>query len=210
MDPYKILGVPEDANKDQLKKAYRKLAAQHHPDRGGDENKFKEVNEAYSILSDNQKRQQYHAMKNGPQLDVGDLLSAFGGFGFDPIADFFGQRGRPTRQKIDKNTSDKDIVFSLKISLENIKKGATKNIDFQRNVICKDCKGEGGEGKQPCHVCGGAGVEVIRPNNFVVQQATCRTCGGMGHGFKEICSSCHGSGFHRVQKSVQVEIKEKK
>ena len=213
MDPYKVLGVSEDANKDQLKKAYRKLAAQHHPDKGGDEDKFKEANEAYSILSDDQKRQQYHAMKNGPQLnmgDFGDILSAFVGFGFDPLSDLFGQRAHPKRRKAEKDTSDKDIVFNLKISLDNIKKGADKTINFQRNIVCEDCHGEGGEGKQPCHVCGGSGVEVIRPNNFVVQQATCRTCGGMGHGFRELCSGCQGVGFHRIQESVQVEIKEKK
>lgn len=210
MDPYKVLGVSEDADKDQLKKAYRKLAAQHHPDRGGNEEKFKEVNEAYSILSDNQKRQQYHATKNGPQMNVGDLFGAFSGFGFDPIADFFGQRGQPSRQEVDKNTSDKDIVFNLKISLDNIKKGSMKNINFQRNVICKDCHGVGGDGKQSCHVCGGSGIEIMRPNTFVIHQITCRTCGGAGHGYIKLCPGCQGEGFHRVQESVQMEIKERK
>ena len=213
MDPYKVLGVSEDANKDQLKKAYRKLAAQYHPDRGGDEDKFKEVNEAYSILSDDQKRQQYHASKNGPQLnmgDFGDMFGAFSGFGFDSFADFFGQRGQPRRQEPEKHTIDKDIIFNLKISLDNIKKGTVKTINFQRNLLCGACRGQGGEGKQPCHVCGGSGVEVIRPNAFVVQQITCRTCGGAGHGFIKLCPSCEGGGFHRIQESVQVEIKEKK
>ena len=211
MDPYKVLGVSEDANKDQLKKAYRKLAAQHHPDKGGDEDKFKEVNEAYSILSDNQKSLQYHAMKNGPQMNMEDLFGAFGGFGLDPFADLFNQAGPPQRRKVNKNTQDKDIIFNLNnLTFENIKKGATKTINFQRNVVCKDCNGQGGEDKQPCQICAGAGVEFVRHNNFIVQQITCRTCGGAGHGFVELCPSCQGDGFHRIQESVQVEIKEKK
>ena len=208
MDPYKILGVPENADKDQLKKAYRKLAAQHHPDKGGDEDKFKEVNEAYSILSDNHKRQQYHAMKSGPQMNMEDLFGAFSGFGFDPLADFFGRKER--RREINKNTSDKEVVFNLKISLDNIKKGSIKKINFQRNKICTICSGEGGEGKRSCHSCGGVGFEVMRHNNHMVQQVACRTCGGAGHGFVKLCPSCEGSGFHQVQESVQVEIKEKK
>jgi len=216
VDPYKVLGVSEDANKDQLKKAYRKLAAQHHPDKGGDEDKFKEANEAYSILSDDQKRQQYHEMKNGPQSNMGDMggfgdiFNAFSGFGFDPFSELFGQRTQSGRQEAEKHTADKDIVFNLKISLDNIKKGSIKNINFQRNVICTDCSGEGGEGRRACPTCGGAGIEMIRPNAFVVQQIACRTCGGAGHGFTELCSNCHGRGFHRIEQSVQVEIKEKK
>ena len=211
MDPYKVLGVSEDANKDQLKKAYRKLAAQHHPDKGGDEDKFKEVNEAYSILSDDHKRQQYHAMKNGPQLNMEDLFGAFSGFGLDPFADLFGGTlGKQKKRKVNKNTSDKEVVFNLKISLDNIKKGAIKNISFRRNKACADCNGEGGEGKQDCHFCGGSGFEIVRHNNHMVQQIPCRTCGGAGHGFVKLCPSCEGNGFQHILESVRVEIKEKK
>ena len=77
-------------------------------------------------------------------------------------------------------------------------------------MACKDCDGSGGEGKQPCHVCGGSGVELVRPSTFIVQQVPCRTCGGGGHGFTKLCPRCEGGGFHQVLESVQVEIKEKK
>ena len=206
MNPYEILGIPEDADKPTIKKAYRKLAAIHHPDRGGDEEEFKKVSEAYSVLSDDQKRRQYHAHQQrfgGQSFNLEDLF----GNGFNPFGDFF-TPGEQARRAIKKNTEDTDIRFNLKISLDQIKKGAKQTISFGRNKLCEDCKGDGGEGKKTCGICGGSGVQTIRPNPFFVQQTTCAACRGMGLMYDKPCKSCSANGYVRVQEQVTVKIGE--
>mgnify|MGYP003654933351 CR=1 FL=1 len=210
-DPYEILGVPQDADQQAIKKAYRKLAAQHHPDRGGDAEKFKQVAEAYSTLSDDQKRQQYHASQRGFNFDV----FSFGGSRFNPFSpfeDIFNSQRSPSRSRrqINKNTEDSDVQFNLKINLEQIKRGATQEIIFKRNKICQDCSGEGGQGKSTCGVCHGSGATVSRPNPHVVQQSTCAFCQGRGFKFTKKCHSCNTNGCVQVQEKVVVKIEEEK
>jgi len=208
MDPYKTLGVSEDTDQKEIKKAYRKLAAQHHPDRGGDEERFKEVAEAYSILSDDQKRREYHARQN-PQRGFGMGFEDVFGRGFNPFEEFFAPRP-PQRRKQKKNTEDSDIQFNLRINLEQIKRGATQEIRFKRNVVCKKCQGHGGEGKRICGGCGGTGTQTIKPTPFFIQQIPCQGCQGAGILFDNPCGGCGTSGFMQVQDRVMVKIEEER
>ena len=204
MDPYKILGVSEDTDQKEIKKAYRKLAAQHHPDRGGDEEKFKEVAEAYSILSDDQKRQQHHARQRGPGLGMGfeDIF----GRGF-PFEDFFVQQPQRKRQA-KKNTEDSDVQFNLRINLEQIKRGAVQEISFKRNKICNKCSGTGGAGQKTCGNCMGQGFQVVRPAPFFTQQIPCQVCAGKGTIFDDPCHPCSTRGYVQVQDRVKIKIEE--
>jgi DnaJ-class molecular chaperone len=205
MDPYKTLGVSEDADKQTIKKAYRKLAAQHHPDRGGDEEKFKEVSSAYSILSDDNRRREYHARKQNhgfPDFDFGGGFDPFGAFG--DLFNFGPRKKKPAN----KNTQDADIQFNLRINLEQIKKGATHEIRFKRNKVCDSCKGAGGEGKRQCGVCRGTGSRVVKPNPYVVQHVTCAFCKGKGEIFDNPCSDCKCNGYIQVEDSVVIKVEE--
>ena len=206
MDPYKILGVSSDTDQKEVKKAYRKLAAQHHPDRGGDVEKFKEVAEAYSILSDDQKRSEYHARQN-PQQGFSMNFEDVFGRGFNPFEEFFNPRPQP-QQRGKKNTEDSDIQFNLKINLEQIKRGAKQEIGFKRNKVCKGCNGIGGRGKKICSGCGGTGAQVVKPTPFFVQHVLCQACRGLGVLFDNPCRGCGTNGFIQVQDKVVISIEE--
>ena len=209
MNPYEVLGVPEDADKQTIKKAYRKLAAEHHPDRGGDEEKFKQVAEAYSILSDDQKRQQYHArQRSGHPFGMGfdDIF----GRGFDPFSELFNEQRRRAKPRINKNTQDSDVQFNLRINLEQIKRGSSQEIKFKRNKICVKCEGEGGEGKKICGQCGGTGTKTIKPAPFFVQHIQCPSCVGQGVTFTSPCHPCSTRGFVQIEDKVVVKIEEEK
>jgi len=209
MDPYKILGVPEEADSQTIKKAYRKLASQYHPDRGGDAEKFKEVAEAYSVLSDDQKREDYHARRNGPtNFNYGFRFEDLFG-GLNPFEEFFSPRPSQRRQ-VKKNTEDSDIQFNLAFTLDQIKDGIQQTFVFDRNQACSDCAGEGGMGKKACGVCRGTGVQTIRPAAFFVQQVTCRACGGRAFSFEKPCRTCSTRGYIQVQDRVTVKIGEEK
>jgi DnaJ-class molecular chaperone len=200
INPYEVLGVAESSNKEEVKKAYRKLALEHHPDRGGDENRFKEISEAYSILSDDNKRQQWFYEKANAQhqhdgLDLGDIFNQM-----------FGGRQRRQQQQSVKPTTDSDIRFNLGVTLAQIKKGASQRIEFQRRVKCEGCRGTGGEGKENCSPCRGTGAETFM-NHHVIQQTRCKHCHGAGHKFKKVCKKCRGEGIYRVRDSILVEIK---
>ena len=208
MDPYKILGVSGDTDQKEIKKAYRKLAAQHHPDRGGDAEKFKEVAEAYSILSDDKKRREYHARQNSHRGFGMNFEDVFGR-GFNPFEEFF-SRPPPSRPQVKKNTEDSDIQFNLRINLEQIKRGAIQEINFKRNVICKDCRGAGGEGKKICAHCGGTGTQTIKPAPFFIQHIPCQGCRGAGILFDNPCGKCGTQGFIQAHDKIVVKIEEDK
>ena len=196
MDPYKILNVPKDASDSEIKKAYRKLAAKHHPDKSGDDAIFKQVNEAYSAIGTQEKRQQHETSQN---------FKGFGGLGDlkDIFESFFGSRSRPRRQP--REQTDDEIIFDLKISLSQIKEGFSQNIVFKRNKKCKICDGKGGKNKKTCNTCDGQGIQVIR-RGAMIQQTTCYSCFGMGFSFDEGCAPCRGTGMVQIAENINFTV----
>ena len=210
MSPYEILGVSKDSSKSEIKKAYRKLALENHPDKGGDEEKFKRISEAYSVLSDDQKRSQYDAMQDGGmRMNFGDFFRNFtGGFSgdsFGGFSDFFGG-GRP-RRRDPVETRDEDIVFNVKVSLSDIKRGVTKTGTYTRRINCKGCDGKGGRDKSACTMCQGSGMRVLHMTPNIIQQTPCEACRGSGIDFVDRCKLCHGAGLSEIGDKVRFEIK---
>jgi molecular chaperone DnaJ len=218
-DFYEILGVPKNASEDDIKKAYRKLAMKHHPDRNqGDsakvaEEKFKEAKEAYEMLSDAQKRAAYdqygHAgvdpnMRGGPSDGFsGGFAEAFG----DIFGDMFGQqRGRSAGGRQVYRGSD--LSYAMEISLEEAAHGKDAQIRIPSWDSCEVCKGSGakpGTQVKTCGTCSGSGAVQMRQGFFSVQQ-TCPTCRGSGKVIPEPCHACHGQGKVKKQKTLEVKI----
>jgi len=218
-DYYESLGVPKNASEEEIKKAYRKHAMKHHPDRNqGDaskvaEEKFKECKEAYEMLSDPQKRAAYdqygHAgvdpnMRGGPgQENMGGFAEAFG----DIFGDMFGQqrgRGAGGRQVFRGG----DLSYAMEISLEEAARGKDAQIRIPSWESCETCKGAGakpGTQAKTCGTCAGAGAVQMRQGFFSVQQ-TCPTCRGAGRVIPEPCTACHGQGKVKKQKTLEVKI----
>jgi len=229
-DYYKILGVDKSASKEDIKKAFRKLAHEHHPDKGGNAEKFKEASEAYSVLSDDQKRSQYDTYGSaGPSGFGGGQQyqgqSGFGGFeGFDfsgfqngqnvdfdlgdIFGDFFG--GRSSGRKAHKK--GRDISIDLELSFSESIFGVEKTIRLTKNSKCKVCNGTGAEvgtGMQTCTNCGGAGKIRETKRSFfgpIVTEKICEVCDGSGEIPKHKCSTCHGSGIVKKEESFTVNI----
>ena len=219
-DYYETLGVSKSVSAGELKKAYRKLAMKFHPDKNPDdpvaEAKFKEIGEAYEVLSDEDKRAAYDryghgAFENGGRgsgggfHDASDIFSqvfggAFGGGG-GGFEDFFGGGGR-RRQSAAKRGSD--LRYDLEITLEEAATGIEKELEIERLTDCSSCSGSGGSGKQTCTSCGGRGV-VARQAGIFVQQSECSTCNGTGEMISDPCTSCSGEG--RVQKATRIKIR---
>lgn len=218
-DYYKILGVDKNASKEEIKKAYKKLAKQYHPDVSkGQEDKFKEVNEAFSVLKDDQKRKQYDQFgSEGPQGFGQGGFSGFGGsqgFDFSDLGDIFEgvfgggfggrRRGKP-------NYQGSDLRFDMEISLKEAAFGKETTITIPKLDECKDCKGTGSEsGKSSvCDMCHGEGVVIKQkrsPFGMMQVQQTCPKCGGEGNVIEEPCLTCHGSGRVEVNKKIKVKI----
>ncbi len=226
-DYYEVLGVSRDATADDLKKAYRKLAVQFHPDKNPDdkgaEEKFKEVSEAYDVLSDEQKRAAYdrygHAAFSGGMGGPGTGGSAGGGF-HDPFdifrevfgggggvfETFFGGGGGGQRRRGGPQRGS-DLRYALEITLEEAAHGAEREIEYERLVGCKTCSGSGsasGSGKKTCRTCGGAG-QVISSRGFFQVQQTCPDCNGTGETISDPCKACRGVG--RVKERTRVRLR---
>jgi molecular chaperone DnaJ len=216
-DYYEVLGVPRGAGEDDLKKAYRRLAIQFHPDRNpGDkraEESFKELNEAYQVLSDPERRAQYdrygHAAFQGPQG------GGFGGFDFtqgfeevfsDIFGDFFGTgRGR---SRSHARRGD-DLRYDLEIDFEEAARGTEKVIKFQRLATCDECEGSrargGANGVRTCPNCRGTG-QVRTQQGFFSISTTCAQCRGEGSMIADPCPKCQGQGRLRKQQSISVRV----
>ena len=223
-DFYEVLGVPKNASEDEIKKAYRKLAKKYHPDLNpGDkeaEAKFKEVNEAYEVLSDRDKRARYdqfgHAGVDpnygagaagggspfGQDIDLGDIFSSFFGGGFGG--------GRRQNPNAPRRGADTEAV--LTISFEEAAKGCTKKVTYQNIDTCKECGGSGaqkGTSPKTCPTCNGTGqVHINQRTPFGVMQTsrTCDRCGGSGRIIDNPCRACSGNGRVRASKTVEVTI----
>ena len=196
-DPYQELGVSKSADKETIKKAYRRLAMLHHPDRGGDEDKFKRVSEAYSILSDDDKRREYEAAQSG--------FNPFAGGGFNPF-DMFRQAAQRQR-RTGRDVKDSEVGFNIRVTLDQIKKGSKQRIRYKREVQCPPCKGKGGFKEEQCKFCEGRGMEVRRTQHGFVHIA-CRASHGTGTVFAEFCGACRGQGVLLKPEEIVFEIKE--
>ena len=227
-DYYEILGVSRDASADEIKKAYRKVAMQYHPDRNpGDkaaEEKFKEAAEAYEVLSDSDKKSQYdrfgHAGVSGngrgfsgsPNME--DIFSQFGDiFGEDIFGNFFGgQGGRRSSGQRGRGTRGSNLRIKLKLNYEEIAKGVTKQVKVKKYVSCTTCSGSGAKDKssiQTCGTCGGSGQVRKVTNTFLGQMQTvtsCPTCNGEGTTITQKCTSCKGEGRVYGEEMVTLDI----
>ncbi len=230
-DYYNILGVSKDASDDEIKKAYRKLAHKHHPDKtGGNEKKFKEINTAYQTLSDKTKRQQYDQF--GQTFEQGGFSAGggptggwdfsgfqesgdgdkgfnfeFGGGGFEDIfSDIFGARSK-TRQK-----TGQDIQVDVEINFEDMVRGTEKSIRLYKSAVCDICGGSGGDPgskEETCPTCKGSGQIKRTVRSFVgafTQVSTCSVCRGKGTAFSKKCHKCGGDGRIKKEQEIKVEI----
>ncbi len=219
-DFYEILGVSKTASADELKKAYRKLAMQHHPDKNpGDkkaEEKFKEISHAYDILSDEQKRAAYDRYGHDAftQGGMGGAGGGAGGFDFsasgfaDIFEDLFGMGGGARQRQPSGPARGADLRYNLSISLEDAFKGKQETIKVATAVACESCSGSGGEkGSAPvsCGTCSGSG-RIRMSQGFFTMERTCTSCQGMGKVIKNPCKNCAGSGRVRKEKTLSVNI----
>jgi molecular chaperone DnaJ len=211
-DYYEILGVSHDADATELKRAYRKLALELHPDRNPDkeaEARFKEASEAYQVLSDPEKRGLYDRFgHDGPRgsgfgggfSNMGDIFSAFG----DIFGDMFGGFGGGSRGP----ARGADLETRVELTLAEVAKGVAKEINVRRRVACRDCSGSGaatGTSRERCQQCGGRG-QVMHQQGFLMIQSTCPICRGEGTIVRKPCPTCRGSGLTTAEEKLQVSI----
>ncbi|PIE04351.1 MAG: molecular chaperone DnaJ [Spirochaetales bacterium] len=219
-DYYEVLGVEKSAGAEEIKKAYRKLAVKYHPDRNQDnaeaEVKFKEATEAYEVLSDEKKRQAYDQFgfagvenMGGPSFNASafrgfeDLFgSDFGGFG-DIFESFFGGGGAHARRGSRNRGSD--IRYDLRVDFEQAVFGVEVEIEYDRQKVCGECKGAGGEGVRTCPQCGGTG-QVRRNSGFFSIATACSTCSAEGTVIDNPCKKCGGSGTVRSRQKLKVKV----
>jgi molecular chaperone DnaJ len=221
-DYYDVLAVPKNASKDDIKNSYRKLALQYHPDRNkspGAEERFKEISEAYAVLSDDEKRAQYdqfgHAGIDSRYsqedifrgVDFDEILRGFGFGGFDSIFDSlfgFGMQRESPRGR--------DVQVAVDISLEDVSKGAVREIEMDRLEKCDVCRGSGaqpGTSVKTCPQCNGAGqVQRVQSAGFarLVRVETCSRCSGLGRIVETPCRNCRGTGLLKKRRTINVKI----
>jgi molecular chaperone DnaJ len=222
-DYYEVLGVDKGASADELKKAFRRKAVELHPDRGGDEEKFKELNEAYEVLKDPSKRQRYdqfgHAGVGGSAASDGNPFGGFNGqnvnFDFgdlglgDIFSSFFGGTPGAGRQR---QARGNDVEARIEISFEDAIFGSDADLRLSLEDTCSHCKGttaEPGYSLKTCDSCGGSGQIVTATRTIFgnIQQASiCPTCKGTGKIPEKVCSVCHGKGTERNSQHIQLKV----
>jgi len=231
-DYYEVLGIAKGASAEEIKKAYRKMAIQYHPDKNpGDkasEEKFKEVSEAYEVLSDTSKRQQYdqfgHAAFGagrgggggggyggfgGGGIDLEEALRTFmgaSGGGGSIFENFFGGGGRTQNPNAPQEGAD--LRFDMEIDFEEAVLGSSREIRINVNETCERCKGGGaepGSGRKTCATCRGAG-QVVSGSGFIQFRQTCPNCRGTGQVIEKPCTTCHGQGLVRNKRTIDVKI----
>jgi molecular chaperone DnaJ len=224
-DYYESLGIPKGASKEEIKKAFRALALKYHPDKGGDGEKFKEVSEAYSVLSDDAKRAQYDRFGHGgPNMGGGQGAGGFGGGGFDfsgfdfggggqgvefDLGDLFGDFFGGGRQRQKKGA---DITVDVKITFKESMFGVDKKVTMNKTSTCSHCKGQGGEPGTDyanCGTCNGKGT--VRDTKRTILGSisttrTCDTCKGKGKVPRQKCSVCHGQGIQKKTDDLEFHI----
>jgi molecular chaperone DnaJ len=195
---YEILGVDENASKEEIKTAYRNLVKIYHPDKGGDENLFKKISNAYEVLGNEQKRQQYNQQKNNP----------YGGTSFEEMfSQMFGGQN-PFEQRRQPSAPSK--IVKIKVSPIESLIGSEKNISYIKESHCNSCGGSGGD-QQKCNGCGGAGFKLKTfGTGFMVQQVrtACEVCGGKGFTLIHRCVICAGRGTKTEKQEVNIKLPE--
>ena len=226
-DYYEVLGVSKNASKDEIKSAFRRLAKKYHPDISKEENaeeKFKEVQEAYSVLSDDTKRQRYdqfgHAGVNGSSAGSGFGGGFNGaGFGFDAsdLGDIFddlfgggfGFGGSSSRSRGSRARRGSDILMQVDLSFEEAVYGCEKDFDIDVVTECSECNGTGGHGEETCKRCHGSGTITSEQRTILgsfMTKTTCPECNGKGKTYKEVCSKCRGKGQVKSHKTITVNV----
>ena len=225
---YDVLGVSKNADEKEIKSAFRKLAKQYHPDinkEPGAEEKFKEIGEAYAVLSDPEKKKQYDQFgheaytQGASQGGFGGGFGGFSGFGTDDIdlsgifEDLFGggMFGGGSRRNSNRPTKGRDSLVKVNLSFEEAVFGCKKTINLDLDSECDSCSGKGGSGEQTCSTCGGRGRVVSQQRTmFGVFQSetTCPDCSGKGKTFKDVCRKCSGKGHVIKNKEIEVTIPE--
>ncbi len=227
-DYYEVLGVSRKASAEEIKKAYRKLALQYHPDRNqGDkaaEEKFKEAAEAYEVLNNPDKKSRYdqfgHAGMGGAAGGAGgmtmeDIFSQFGDIfeGFDPFEGFFGGGGRRRKRgSRQRGIPGSNLRIKVKLSLKEISDGVEKKIKLKKYNSCSQCLGTGAKDSQsfqPCNTCGGSG-QITRVTNTILGQmqtsSTCHACDGAGQVISAKCDKCNGEGREYGDETIKIDI----
>lgn len=192
MNPYEILGVDKSATDEEIKKAFRNLSKKYHPDvckETGAEQRFKDINDAYGILSDPQKRANYdlYGTPDAPPINEA--------FNTSPFSFDFGYRRR----------SGESLQYAVSISLYEACFGTKTTISFSHKVACEACNGQGGEGVNKCPSCGGTGVEATYVNMWL-HTSPCRSCSGKGNIFRKKCNRCSGTGVANKRESLSITI----
>ena len=209
-DYYNVLGVEKNASQDEIKKAFRKLAHTYHPDKGGDEKRFQEISEAYNVLSNKKRREEYdgggmfgqggfgqggfgqEGFSGGAQFDASDFFNMFDGFG--------GFR---------KQESQKDIIVDATISFEEALYGTDRSFSIRKHDICATCNGVGTtkkNDKETCKRCKGKGSMGVKLGGFMQINQPCNTCSGKGFTYKHPCKECGGLGTTKQQKETTIHI----
>ena len=226
-DYYEILGVPRNASKEEIKQAYRRLAMQYHPDRVPPEKKkeaeekFKEISEAYAVLSDDEKRAQYDRFGHAgidSQYTYEDIFRGvdfssifedlgFGSSFFEDLLEEWGFFGTRTRTRTKKARRGRDLELSVELDFEEAVKGCTKVVTYPTYRECPDCNGTGARGgrRDICPNCGGTG-RISMQRGFFSLTTTCNRCRGEGYIIVNPCPKCAGSGRIREQKRIEVKI----
>ena len=226
-DYYEVLGVEKTASQDEIKSAFRKLAKKYHPDinkEEGAEAKFKEIGEAYAVLSDEQKRKQYdqfgHAAFDGMGANNAGGGAGFGGFqGFDfgdidlsdVMEEIFGQQFGFGSRRSNKNRPQKgrDSLVKISLTFEEAVFGCKKDIRLELDTQCENCDGKGGFGEKKCSSCDGRGRVVTSTRSlfgYIQQESICPDCHGTGVIFEKVCSDCKGNGHVMKNKTITIDV----
>lgn len=217
-DYYEVLGVSKSASQDEIKSAFRKLAKKYHPDVSKEpdaESKFKEAQEAYAVLSDDEKRHQYDqfghaAFENGGANGFGGF--DFSGFDYGDIFDnIFGSFGGgfSSGRSGGRSRRGSDSLMRMKLSFEEAVFGCKKDVELDVVEKCSECNGKGGFGETTCDKCHGSGTITSEQHTIFgsfLSKTTCNKCGGVGKTYEKSCSNCHGTGQVKTNKEIEIKI----